>query len=142
MSFSITLPDSSKTDSTNTSPGSPTSAMLFNVSTNDATDVEAAVSGTSAKQTPSTPFFLFKNTGNVPLDWMVKLESAFPSMFKLKGSTAYAGAKTEITTDWWVIDTNITLAGNSSAWFWGNFTNAYPSNSTSRNLSHKSNISS
>ncbi|MFH1064083.1 MAG: hypothetical protein V1729_03315 [Candidatus Woesearchaeota archaeon] len=133
LAFSVTLPGKGPVNASEG--GNATAAMDFNVSLNTYYGMEACVQGTNDCQNSSTPFFNYLNTGNVNLTLNIKLDSALPPVFNLRANILYNNATaSNVTTTPLLLATDIAPGGTLDTWFFGDFINAYPDNSTTRNL--------
>jgi len=109
--------------------------MYFNSSSIFAGNIEPCVPGTWTCQNSTVPFFVYENTGNVNLTLDIVLDTDFPSVFNLK-STNTSNVSQAITVNTTIKTIAIGMEPNATLdqYFWGDFNNAYPSDSTNRTL--------
>jgi len=91
VAYTLTLPGQSAVNANST--GAPTTAIEFNSTTGTTANVNAKVVG-GTQQSDGVPIFQFDNTGTVPLNISVVLNSVTQSCVNLTGATTYAGADT------------------------------------------------
>ena len=109
--------------------------MNFYALTNTISNLNPCVGTSSNCQNSTTPFFIYKNTGNINLDFSIYLNSSLPSVFSLKANTENNSATANlVNTSPLVVGSNIIADQNFSLWFYGDFINAYPTDNTNVSL--------
>ncbi len=133
VGFSVTLPGEGPVNAS--AGGNATAAMDFNASLNTYYGLEPCVQGSGECQNSTVPFFVYANTGNLNLTINVRLDSALPAAFNLRVNTLYDnGSATDVTTSPLTLGSDIAPGNNLDAFFFGDFMNAYPNDSTTRDL--------
>jgi hypothetical protein len=134
LSFTLTLPGQAAVVA-NSSQNGTTGTMFFNSTSNTFLNMNPCVQGTSFCQSGSTPFFTYMNTGTLNLTLSVFLESALPAVFQLKANVTNASVNASVvSTSAMMITRNMTPNMTQPLWFFGDFINAFPNDSTVRNL--------
>jgi len=133
LGFSTTLPGEGPVNASQD--GNQTALMEFNSTSNTLYNMDACVGGSGDCQNSTLPFFVYHNTGNLNLTLQIHLNATLPAMLNLKVNSVYnAGAATNVTNAPITIATGILPGNDANAWFWGDFINAYPTDSTYRQL--------
>jgi hypothetical protein len=136
IGFSLTLPGQAPKNAS--AAGNVTAQMSFNSSSNTLYGMDACVGWSDDCQNSTLPFFIYLNTGNINLTLNVSLDANLPSMLRLKVNTVYNNATAnEVNTSPMTIGSDILPGATLDAWFFGDFINAYPDDSTYRNLTSK-----
>jgi hypothetical protein len=133
LGFTLTLPGQAPVYGSES--GNATSTIFFNSSSNTFYNMNPCVEGTENCQNSSTPFFVYTNTGNLNLDFMIYLNQSLPDMFELKANNIFDSSSSDIiNTTPLLLGLNITPSNNLNIWFFGSFINAYPKDSTNISL--------
>jgi hypothetical protein len=133
LAFSLTLPGKAPVNASEA--GNDTALMQFNSSSNTLYNMDACVGGTNDCQNSTQPFFLYLNTGNLNLTIAIRLNETLPSVLNLKVNTQYNSSNaTNVSTAPITLSTGMQPGATFNAWFWGDFLNAYPTDSTYRKL--------
>ncbi len=133
VGFSVTLPGQAPVNASES--GNVTAQMVFNSTQNTYYGMNPCVGPTVNCQNSTTPFFTYLNTGNVNLTLNLSLDSALPSVFALRYNTIFNN-----NTATTLSPTPITLVSDllpgttQNAFFFGDFIDAHPANTTTRNL--------
>ncbi len=132
VAYTLTLPGQSAVSASGG--GAPTTAIEFNTTTGTDTDVNAKVVGGTV-QSDGVPIFQFDNTGTVPLNISVVLDSNTPACIAMTGATTYAAAGTQITTSNLVVLNNYGPSDAVQDWYMkADFTACGASDTTTRTL--------
>jgi hypothetical protein len=134
VAYTLTLPGQSAVNANST--GAPTMAIEFNSTTGTNADVNAKVVGGTV-QSSGVPIFQFDNTGTVPLNISVVLNTSTQSCINMTGATTYAGADngTQIGTTNVTVVNSYTPSAAAQDWYMkADFTACTASDTSTRTL--------
>jgi hypothetical protein len=139
ISFTVTLPASGCTNGKGcTGGGCPACARAW-IETTDLTGAANQACVMPEGQTAGTAFLNFTNTGNVNLNWTMKLNASLSSQYALNvsnGTDSCAGSQ-QLSTAFITIQGDIPIGDSAYGWLYGEFINALYGSET-RELNHTS----
>ncbi|MFH1448453.1 MAG: LamG domain-containing protein [Candidatus Micrarchaeota archaeon] len=139
LSFTITLPSTGCTEGKGcTGGGCPVCTRAW-IETTDLTGAADESCVDPEGQAGSIPFLNFTNTGNVALNWTMKLNESLSATFVLNitNGTDSCIDSTQMTDSFILVEGDIGVGGSASGWLYGEFISALYGNET-REMNHTS----